>query len=126
MAYWFGTVGTVTVGPDFFHFYIMFALRMLDGGKAQGRTICITKKREGVAGKALSRVALELSKIVGDYFAKGDTQVFQTIQFDFKTPTKADHAIIDFVKHVDAQQAVRFGSWEPMTATQTVSLEVAS
>jgi phenylpropionate dioxygenase-like ring-hydroxylating dioxygenase large terminal subunit len=126
MCYWFGSVGTVTVGPDLFHFHIMFALRMGDGGKAEGRTICVTKKREGVAGKALSRTALELSKVVGDYFAKGDTQVFQTIQFDFKTPTKADHAIIDFIKHVEGQRAVRFGSWEPAPATRNVSLEVAS
>jgi phenylpropionate dioxygenase-like ring-hydroxylating dioxygenase large terminal subunit len=126
MAYWFGTVGTVTVGPDFFHFHIMFALRMKDGGKAEGRTICITKKREGAAGKALSRVALELSKIVGDYFAKGDTQVFQTIQFDFKTPTKADHAIIDFIKHVDGQKGLRFGSWDAAPLTPHVTLEVAS
>src|SRR5439155_20593344 len=83
MCYWFGSVGTVTVGPDLFHFHIMFALRMGDGGRAEGRTICVTKKRDGMAGKALSRTALELSKVVGDYFAKGDTQVFQTIQFDF-------------------------------------------
>ena len=26
-------------------------------------------------------------------------------------PTKADHAIVDFVKHVEAQPAVRLGDW---------------
>jgi phenylpropionate dioxygenase-like ring-hydroxylating dioxygenase large terminal subunit len=126
MAYWFGSIGTVTVGPDFFHFHIMFALRMLDGGRAQGRTICVTKKRSGPAGKALSRTALALSKVVGDYFAKGDTQVFQTIKFDFKTPTKADHAIVDFIKHVEGQPALRFGSWDPAPAGAQAALEVVS
>ena len=70
----------------------MFALRMLPGGKTEGQTILITKKRDGVGGRAFNRAVLAATKVVGDYFAKGDTQVFQTMQFDFKTPTKADHA----------------------------------
>ncbi|HVH44621.1 MAG TPA: aromatic ring-hydroxylating dioxygenase subunit alpha [Labilithrix sp.] len=125
MCYWFGSTGTVTVGPDAFHFHIMFALRMMDGGQAEGKTVCITKKRHGVAGRAVSKTALALSKVVGDYFAKGDTNVFQTIKFDFKTPTKADHAIIDFIKHVEGQRPVRFGSWDPVTSS-AVSVEVLS
>jgi phenylpropionate dioxygenase-like ring-hydroxylating dioxygenase large terminal subunit len=125
MCYWFGSTGSVTVGPDFFHFHIMFTLRMLDGGGAEGKTICITKKRRGAAGRALSRTALALSKVVGDYFAKGDTRVFETIKFDMKTPTKADHAIIDFIRHVDTQRAMRFGDWDRVPP-ERVSLEVAS
>ncbi len=118
MCYWFGSTGTVTVGPDFLHFHIMFSLRMLDGGRSEGRTILITKKRGGAVGKSLSRTALALSKVVGDYFAKGDTQIFESIQFDFKTPTKADHAIIDFIQHVEGQPAVRYGTWEPVTESR--------
>jgi phenylpropionate dioxygenase-like ring-hydroxylating dioxygenase large terminal subunit len=125
MCYWFGSTGSVTVGPDFMHFHIMFTLRMLDSGGAEGKTICITKKREGAVGRAQSGIALALSKVVGDYFAKGDTQIFETIKFDFKTPTKADHAIIDFIKHVDTQRGVRFGDWDRVRANR-VSLEVLS
>ena len=123
-CYWFGSTGTVTVGPDAFHFHIMFTLRMLDGGRAEGKTILITKKREGRVGKAVSHGALALSKVVGDYFAKGDTQIFQTIKFDFKTPTKADHAIVDFIRHVEGQRAVRYGTWDTPAAEGHVSLEV--
>jgi phenylpropionate dioxygenase-like ring-hydroxylating dioxygenase large terminal subunit len=117
MCYHFGATGTVTVGPDLMHFHIMFALRLIDGGKTEGRTILITQKRPGVRGRAFNRVALAATKLVGDYFAKGDTQVFQTMKFDFQTPTKADHAIIDFVQHVDKQRALRFGSWAPLDSS---------
>ena len=125
MAYWFGSTGTVTVGPDFFHFHIMFALRMRDGGGTEGQTILITKKRHGLAGQAVSRPALAASKAVGDYFAKGDTMVFETIKFDLQTPTKADHAIVEFIQHVEGQRAVEWGTWSNVPATR-VSLQVTS
>lgn len=112
MCYWYGSTGTVTVGPDFLHFYIMFALRMLEGGKAEGQTILITKKRPGLLGWVFNRVVLWLTKLVGNYFAKGDTQIFQTIKFNFKTPTKADLSIIEFIKHVEKQKSLSWGSWE--------------
>lgn len=113
MCYWYGSTGSVTVGPDFFHFHIIFALRQTDEGHAEGQTILITRKRRGVLGWLVNRVALFLSKLVGDYFAMGDTRVFQTIKFDFKTPIKADLAIVRFIKHLEAQRPVRWGSWEP-------------
>ncbi len=125
MAYWYGTTGTVTLGPDFMHFYIMFSLRMAEGGGTEGQTVLVTKKRDGLVGKAISRTALGLSKIVGDYFAKGDTMVFETIKFDLQTPTKADHAIIDFIQHVEGQRAVSWGSWAPVKSDR-VSLEVVA
>ena len=90
MCYWYGSTGTVTLGPDFLHFYIIFTLRMIEGGKTEGQTILITPKRRGFWGWVLNRGLLWLTQQVGNYFAKGDTQVFQTIQFDLKTPTKAD------------------------------------
>jgi phenylpropionate dioxygenase-like ring-hydroxylating dioxygenase large terminal subunit len=111
MCYHYGATGTVTVGPDLMHFHIMFALRLIEDGKTEGQTILITRRRPGVAGRAFNRVALAATKVVGDYFAKGDTQVFQTMKFDFATPTKADHAIVDFIQHVEKQRALAFGSW---------------
>lgn len=112
MCYWYGSTGTVTVGPDFLHFHIMFTLRLLENGKAEGQTILITKKRPGIHGWLINRVLLWLTKLVGNYFAKGDTKIFQTIKFDFKTPTKADLAIMQFIQHVEKQQALSWGSWE--------------
>ncbi|MEP0750646.1 aromatic ring-hydroxylating dioxygenase subunit alpha [Trichocoleus sp. Lan] len=112
MCYWYGSTGTVTLGPDFLHFYIMFALRLTEAGKTEGQTLLITKKRPGVLGWMFNRIVLWLTKMVGHYFAKGDTQVFQTIKFDFQTPTKEDKSIIQFIQHVEKQRAIAWGTWE--------------
>lgn len=114
MCYWYGSTGTVTLGPDFLHFYIVFALRMIEGGKTEGQTILITPKRSGFLGWGINRCLLWLTQQVGNYFAKGDTQVFQTIKFDLKTPTKADRSILEFIQHVNRQKALSWESWEPV------------
>ena len=112
MCYWYGSIGTVTLGPDFLHFHIMFALRLVENGKAEGQTILITKKRRGIFGWLFNRIVPWITKLVGEYFAKGDTQIFQTINFDFQTPTKADNSILQFIQNVEKQKALRWGSWE--------------
>jgi phenylpropionate dioxygenase-like ring-hydroxylating dioxygenase large terminal subunit len=114
LCYWYGSTGSVTLGPDFLHFHILFALRMTDGGRAEGRTILVTRARPGWWGWLKNRVLLALTWFVGTYFAQGDTRVFQTIRFNFKTPIKADKAIVGFVKHYDAQPSAQWGSWEPL------------
>ncbi|TNE90943.1 MAG: aromatic ring-hydroxylating dioxygenase subunit alpha [Deltaproteobacteria bacterium] len=111
MCYHHGNTGAVTVGPDLAHFHILFALRMTDDGGTEGRRVLVTRRRKGLRGKLLTKAMLALTNVVGDYFADGDSQVFESIRFDFAVPTKADHAIIDFVRHVEAQPAVRFGEW---------------
>ncbi|MGP1385175.1 MAG: aromatic ring-hydroxylating dioxygenase subunit alpha [Thainema sp.] len=111
MCYWFGSTGTVTVGPDFLHFYIMFTLRMLADGRTEGQTVLLTKKRRGLSGWLFNRLLLWLTAQVGNYFAKGDTQIFQTIKFNFQTPTEADRSIIQFVQHVEEQVALTWGDW---------------
>jgi phenylpropionate dioxygenase-like ring-hydroxylating dioxygenase large terminal subunit len=116
MCYWYGSTGTVTVGPDFFHFHIMFALRMTQGGKTEGQTILITKKRPGIWGWLFDRIALKLTKIVGNYFAKGDTQVFQSIKFNLRTPIKEDRAIVQFIQHVEGEKSLIWRSWLPAKA----------
>lgn len=116
MCYWYGSTGTVTLGPDFLHFYIMFALRLIEGGKVEGQTVLITKKRSGIGGWLFNRLILWITQLVGNYFAKGDTRIFQTIKFNFKTPTKADQSIIRFIQHVEQQQPLTWGTWEPITA----------
>lgn len=107
MTYWNAATGTVTLGPDALHFYIMFALRPTIDGATEGQTILVTKKRRGVGGWLGSRVLLVLTDLVGAYFAKGDTLIFRSIRFHFRTPTEADHAIVDFIRHTEKQRAGR-------------------
>ncbi len=112
MCYWYGSTGTVTLGPDLLHFYIIFALRMMEDGKTEGQTILVTPKRLGCWGWAVNRFLLWVTQQVGNYFATGDTQVFQTIQFDLKTPTIADRSILQFIQHVNHQKALTWGTWQ--------------
>jgi phenylpropionate dioxygenase-like ring-hydroxylating dioxygenase large terminal subunit len=105
MTYWWGHTGSVMVGPDFLHFYIIFALRPTTEGKAEGQTILVTKARPGLWGALVNPVLLFLTKLVGNYFAKGDTIIFSRIRFKFKTPIKADRAILDFVRHYESQKS---------------------
>lgn len=116
LRYWFGQTGCVTLGPDFLHFHIVFALRMKEDGGSEGRTLLVTRKRSGPIGYLWSQVLLGLSWVVGAYFAKGDTRVFETIRFNFQTPIRADHAIVAFIQHYDAQPAALWKSWDPVTA----------
>jgi len=101
LTYWWGHTGSVMVGPDFLHFYIIFALRPNLEGKSEGQTILVTKERTGISGALVNKVILYLTKLVGNYFAKGDTQIFSRIKFNFKTPIKADRAILHFIDHYE-------------------------
>ena len=112
MVYWNGSTGSVTIGPDMLHFHIIFALRPTPRGTAEGQTLLVTKKRKGVLGWMFNRALLWVTKVVGNYFAKGDTQVFQTIRWNFKTPIKADRPILAFAKHLEGQTKVPWGAWD--------------
>lgn len=103
LTYWNGSVGCVTLGPDFLHFYVMFALRFNQHGHTEGQTILLTKKRKGILGGMLNSLLLLATQAVAFYFAIGDTKVFNTIKFDLKTPLAADHAILDFIRHINGQ-----------------------
>jgi len=122
MSYWYGSTGSVTVGPDFLHFHIIFALRLAKDGTTEGQTILVTKRRRGPIGWLFNRVLLFLSWVVGTYFAHGDTRVFQTIKFDFKTPLKADRSIIQFIKHVEEQPSIAVGAWTENELVQLPSI----
>jgi phenylpropionate dioxygenase-like ring-hydroxylating dioxygenase large terminal subunit len=104
MTYWYGNTGSVMIGPDFLHFYIIFALRPTLDGLTEGQTILVTKHRPGVFGAVANKFLLFATKIVGNYFAKGDTVIFSRIKFKFQTPIKADRAIIQFVEHYEKQK----------------------
>ena len=109
MSYSHGSTGTVTLGPDRLHFHIVFALRPTADGQTEGQTILVTRRRRGIAGSLLGRLLLLLTRLVGDYFARGDTRVFRSIRFDLRTPTRADRAIVEFIQHTERQPAVPWG-----------------
>ncbi len=104
LDYWSGSTGTVTLGPDFLHLYLMFALRQTREGKTEGYAVVFTKKRLGFIGAIINSVVLFLTKLAGLYFAHGDTRVFQTIKFNFATPIAADRAVISFIHHLEQQR----------------------
>jgi phenylpropionate dioxygenase-like ring-hydroxylating dioxygenase large terminal subunit len=113
MCYTAGSTGSVTVGPDFLHCHIIFALRPTADGKAEGLTILITPKK-AVKNKlgflcAFNPIILFATMLVGNYFAKGDTEVFRTIQFKFKRPIKEDNSIIRFMQHLEKQKTALWG-----------------
>ncbi len=103
MSYWYGSLGTVTIGPDFLHLYLMFALRRADDGSTEGQTLAFTKKRRGPLGWLVNRVLLHVTALAARYFAYGDTRVFQTIRFNFANPIPADRAVLAFIRHLEAQ-----------------------
>jgi phenylpropionate dioxygenase-like ring-hydroxylating dioxygenase large terminal subunit len=109
LCYHNATTGTVTLGPDFLHFYIMFAIRSNEKGQAEGQTVLLTKKRKGILGKVFNTFILRATRIVGNYFAKGDTEVFKTINFKFKTPIREDYPIIKFIQHAEKQETCNWG-----------------
>jgi phenylpropionate dioxygenase-like ring-hydroxylating dioxygenase large terminal subunit len=112
MVYWNGSTGSVTVGPDFLHFHIIFALRPTERGTSEGQTILVTARRGGLLGRLFNTLVLRVTEIVGNYFAKGDTQVFQTIRWKFRTPIRADRPILEFMRHLESQRAVPWGAWD--------------
>lgn len=103
MSYHFGATGTVTLGPDFMPMHLMFCLRPNEEGQALGQTLVLTKKRPGLIGRLVTSVALGVARIAGAYFAKGDTEIFEYIDFNYQTPVSADRPILDFISHVEAQ-----------------------
>lgn len=109
MCYWNASTGSVTVGPDFLHCHIIFALRPNAEGHAEGQTVLVTKSREGLSGLLLNPIILWATKQVGNYFGKGDTEVFKTIKFNLKTPIKEDDSIIKFVQHTEKQITCDWG-----------------
>jgi phenylpropionate dioxygenase-like ring-hydroxylating dioxygenase large terminal subunit len=121
LSYWYGHLGFVTLGPDFLNLHLMFALRQTPLGKTEGQTIVFTKHRKGIFGWLSNLFILYLTKLGGYYFAIGDTRVFQTIQFDFKTPIAADRAVIFFMKHLEQQTIVNWHTQKNVVSTHEVA-----
>lgn len=115
-SYWYGSLGTVSFGPDFLHLHLMFALRRADDGSTEGQTFAFTRRRHGIVGWLFNRVLLQVTAIAARYFAYGDTRVFQTIRFDFRNPIPADRAVIAFIRHLEEQP---LAAWNEAGTTAT-------
>ncbi|MGD1863509.1 MAG: aromatic ring-hydroxylating dioxygenase subunit alpha [Phormidesmis sp.] len=113
LCYWYGNTGTVTLGPDFLHFYLMFALRSGEGGSTEGQMVLLTPKRRGPFGWVFNRLVLAITQLVASYFAKGDRHVFDSIKFNFKVPLEADRSIVQFIQHMERQPALTWKTWSP-------------
>jgi phenylpropionate dioxygenase-like ring-hydroxylating dioxygenase large terminal subunit len=103
LSYWYGTNGLVSMGPDFMRMYFMFALRPTATGSTEGQIVVFTPRRKGVLGWCLNHFILFMTRMVGRYFSSGDTKVFQTIRFDYKTPVDADRSVMTFIRHLEKQ-----------------------
>ena len=109
MCYSCGSTGSVTVGPDFLHCHIIFALRPKEDGSTEGITILVTKKRNWFMNLFINPIILFATKLVGNYFAKGDSEVFKTMKFSFKNPIVEDYSIINFIQHLEKQKTTIWG-----------------
>ncbi|MFN6567770.1 aromatic ring-hydroxylating dioxygenase subunit alpha [Dendronalium sp. ChiSLP03b] len=122
ICYWYGTIGIVTLSFDSLYIHVMFAMRLLEGGKTEAQTIAMTRKRQGIFGWLHNRVILWLTKIVGKDFIKADIRIFQTIQFDLKTPIKADMSIMQFINHLERQKPLMWKTWK-LARSQDVEMK---
>ena len=69
----------------------------------------VTPKRVG--GRLVNLLVQWITRQGAAYFATGDIKVFEGIRFDFKTPLQADRSILQFVRHVNRQNALNWGDW---------------
>ena len=102
--YWTASTGIVSLGPDDWQFRLVFPHRPTMSGGTEGHMIFVTPKRSGLFGKLMARLTVWITFIVGSYFEKGDRLIFESIQFSMQAPVKADHAIIEFIRHTEAQK----------------------
>lgn len=113
LCYWNGSSGSVTVGPDFQRYHIIYANRLGDNGVSEGQVILLTKRHKTALGRLYGKALLTATRIVSDYFAHGDTPQFNTIKFDFKTPIKDDKTILQFINHVESSPVADWGFSHP-------------
>ncbi len=112
VCYWYGSTGIATIGTKFFHLHLMFALRLLEGGKTEAQSLLLMNRRKGIVDLVFGRAILWFTQICVTHFIKGDTKIFQTIRFNLKTPIKVDRPIMQLIDHVERQKPLDWGTWE--------------
>ncbi|OUL26596.1 (2Fe-2S)-binding protein [Nostoc sp. T09] len=121
VCYWYGSTSMVTLGPDFLHLHIMFILRLIEGGKTEGSTLLMMKKHHGILGWLCNQIVLWLANLLGQRFLKGDAKLFEKMQFNLKTPIKADQPIMQFINHLERQTALCWGTWQQTRSSKELS-----
>lgn len=106
ISYWYGSNGLVHMGPNFLQMHFMFALRPTAEGGTEGQIIVFTPRRKGPFGWMRSQYILFFTRIVGRYFSSGDTRIYRTIRFNYKTPVSADRSVLTFINHLEKQEYV--------------------
>ena len=98
--------------PPFLHLHIMFAMRLLGGNRAEIQPIFISKKCSGLLGKILNKLVLLLTRTISKSLIKGKKRILRQTSFNFKTPTRADLSIIQFIQHINKQKALTWETWQ--------------
>jgi hypothetical protein len=111
VCYWYGTTSIVSFANDFTHLHILFTTRVLPGGKTEGQTLLMCKKRKGILGKLINKFILRVGKRISDRLLKTNDRILQTMQFYIKTPIKADLSIIQFINHLERQKPLTHETW---------------
>lgn len=111
VCYWYGTTAIVSFVVSSFQIHIIFATRMLAGGNTQGQTLVMVKKRQGIIGTMINKLLLSLGKNMSDRLIKNNDLFFSHIQFNLKTPLKADLSIMQFINHLEQQKPILWESW---------------
>ncbi|MFN9617954.1 MAG: Rieske 2Fe-2S domain-containing protein [Dolichospermum sp.] len=111
ICYWYGTTSIITVGNDLTHLHIIFTTRILPGGKTQGQTLLMCKKRKGMFGKLINKLILWVGKSMSDRLLKNHDQILQNMRFYLKNPIKADLSIIQFINHLERQKPLNHETW---------------
>jgi len=106
LDYWNASTGVVTLGPDFLHFHLLFPHRPNLQGGTDGVMVFLTPRRKGFLGWLKARLIVWITYLTGAYFERGDRRIFESIQFSMRVPIKADHPIIEFIRHTESQKCL--------------------
>jgi hypothetical protein len=71
----------------------------------------MSKKRQGILGKLINKLILKIGKKISDRLLKTNDKILETMQFDLKTPLKADLSIMQFINHLERQKPLTWESW---------------
>jgi phenylpropionate dioxygenase-like ring-hydroxylating dioxygenase large terminal subunit len=111
VCYWYGTTSIVSFTNESTQLYIIFTTRLLPGRKTAGQTLFMCKKRQGILGKLINKLILKIGKKISDRLLKTNDKILETMQFDLKTPLKADLSIMQFINHLERQKPLTWESW---------------
>jgi nitrite reductase/ring-hydroxylating ferredoxin subunit len=104
LEYWYASCATVSLGPDFLNLNLLFPHRPTMKGGTEGIMIYVAPRPQVMFGKIIAKAVAWLTGVAGGYFEKGDVEIFNSIRFSMRAPVKADHPIIEFIRHAERQK----------------------